>query len=309
MAQFAALLLIVLGLLPIANWIPGGHAAPWFAERLRMWLSGGAIVLGVALIAGIAVRRHPGRWPTGIWSRVAGRWRIANRRADAAIAVVATMLYAIVSRVIFSAKPLLIDEVIQLYQARIFAGGRLWAAAPAHPEFTSSMHLLDWGGKVYGQFPAGGPAMLAIGTLLHAEWLVGPVAAGLGVYALRAALRVIEVRDGVASRPCCCSPFAPFSVFLDGSMMNHVTTTTWLFVAGLALAHATRTAGGASRAAFLMGLCFGIAAAIRPLDAASFALPAGGWLAWRALRGGVRSCARCSGVVWGSRFRSRLFWP
>ncbi|MEO5800474.1 MAG: hypothetical protein ABIZ70_03970, partial [Gemmatimonadales bacterium] len=167
MAQLAALVLIVFGLLPLANWIPGGHAAPWYDERLRLWASGGAIVVGVALIAGIAARRYPAKWPAGGWTRLAERWHAANRRADGAIALVAALLYAIVSKVVLSAKPLLIDEVIQLYQARVFAGGRLWAAAAAHPEFTSSMHLLDWGGKVYGQFPAGGPAMLAIGTLLH----------------------------------------------------------------------------------------------------------------------------------------------
>ena len=287
MAQFAALLLIVLGLLPVANWIPGGHAAPWYAERLRLWTSGGAIVVGVALIVGIAVRRYPAWWRAGSWARVAARWRAADRRADVAIAAVAAILYAVVSRVILSAKPLLIDEVIQLYQARIFASGRLWAPAPLHPEFTSSMHLLDWGGKVYGQFPAGGPAMLAIGTLLHSEWLVGPIAAAIGGYVFARLLRVIEPRDGVALAALLLLAFAPFAVFLNASMMNHVTETTWLLVAALALATATRTDAAAPRAALAMGFAFGVAATIRPLDAASFALPAAVWLLWRTVRGGA----------------------
>jgi len=294
MALIAALLLAVLGLLPIANWIPGGHAAPWFAERLRMWLSGGAIVVGVAAIVGIAVRRYPARWPAGIWNRIAMQWRIANRGVDIAIAALATILYAVVARVILSARPLHIDEIIQVVQARIFASGRLWAPAPAYPEFTSSLHLLDWSGKVYGQFPAGGPAMLAVGTLLHAEWLVGPVAAGLGIYAFARLLRVIELRDGVALAALLLFAGAPFAVFLNGSMMNHVTTATWLLVAALALAYATRSADAAPRAAhavpraaFLAGLSFGIAASIRPLDAGSFAIPAAGWLLLRALRGGA----------------------
>ena len=64
---------------------------------------------------------------------------------------------------VFSGRPLLIDEMVQIIQARIFASGALWLPAPAHPEFTSSMHLID-GGKLYGQFPAGGPAMLALGA-------------------------------------------------------------------------------------------------------------------------------------------------
>ncbi|MES2305549.1 MAG: hypothetical protein V4558_08575 [Gemmatimonadota bacterium] len=292
MAQLAALVLIVFGLLPLANWIPGGHAAPWYDERLRLWASGGAIVVGVALIAGIAARRYPAKWPVGGWTRLAERWHAADRRADGAIALLAALLYAVVSKVVLSAKPLLIDEVIQLYQARVFAGGRLWAVAAAHPEFTSSMHLLDWGGKVYGQFPAGGPAMLAIGTLLHAEWLVGPVSAAIGVYLFARLLRVLEPRHGVALAAVLMLAFAPFSVFLDASMMNHVTETTWLIAAGYWLARATDSGSTAARgtaaAGFLMGGCFGIAATIRPLDAASFAIPAAAWLGWRALRGGRR---------------------
>ena len=172
---------------------------------------------------------------------MAQRWRVGGRKADVLVASAAGLLYALISRTIFFGKPLLTDEIIQLFQARIFASGRLWAPASPYPEFTSAMNLLDWGGKVYGQFPAGGPAMLAIGTLLHAEWLVGPVAAALGVFVFARLLRIVESRHGVALAALLLFAFAPFCAFLDGSMMNHVTTVTWLLVAALALAIATRT--------------------------------------------------------------------
>ena len=45
MAQLAALILVVFGLLPIANWIAGGHDAPWYRERLTLWSIGGAVVV------------------------------------------------------------------------------------------------------------------------------------------------------------------------------------------------------------------------------------------------------------------------
>lgn len=303
MTLVAAIVLAIFGLLPIANWIPGGHGAPWYAERMRLWMSGGTIVLGVTLLVGITVRRYPSMWRTGGWARIAAHWRAGMRRSDAIIALLATATYAAVAQLVLSARPLLIDEIIQLYQARIFAGGRLWAAAAAHPEFTASMHLLDWGGKVYGQFPAGGPAMLAIGTLLHAEWLVGPIAGGIGVYLVARLLRLIEARDGVALAALLLSAFAPFAVFLDASMMNHVTTTTWLLAAAYFLVRATAPSARAVAdavpwAALLMGACLGVAATIRPLDAASFALPAGAWLLWRAVRGGwyARKALLLSGV-------------
>lgn len=286
MAFLAGLVLLVLGLLPIANWMPGGHEAPWFADRVRLWTSGGAIVVGLAFIAGLGVRRRPELWRDGLWARYAARWRAADRVGDAAVAAVAFALYAVVAQWVFSAKPLLIDEIIQLYQARIFAGGRLWAPAAAHPEFTSSMHLLDWGGKAFGQFPAGGPAMLTLGVLVGAAWLVGPLFGALGVFCFGRLLRRIEARDGVAFAALLLFAFAPFSVFLDGSMMNHVPETTWLLAAALGLAAATATDQGAPRAAFGMGLALGIAATIRPLDGAAFALPAAAWLLLRARAGG-----------------------
>ena len=196
---------------------------------------------------------------------------------------------------VLSAKPLLIDEIIQVYQARIFTSGRLWAVAPAHPEFTSTMLLLDWGGKVYGQFPAGGPAMLAIGTLLHSEWLVGPIFAAIGVYAFARLLRMVEVRNGVALAALLLLAFAPFCVFLDASMMNHVTTTTWLLVAALALVVATRSEAAVPRAALAWASRSGWPPpSVRSTVRRSPCPPRRGWRS-RAVRGGRAALARrCS---------------
>ncbi len=285
MAQLAALFLLCFGLLPIANWIPGGHDAPWYANRLAEWWLNGGIVCGIGVVAAIAFRSNPGLWRTGLWARVAAKWRAAGRAGDAGIAGLVFVVCAVVSRVVLSAKPLLIDEIISLYQARIFTTGRLWLPASAHPEFTNAMHLLDWNGKVYGQFPAGGPAMLAIGTLVHAEWLVGPAATAIGAYLFGRLLRRLDLRDGTALAALLLYSLSPFTIFLGGSMMNHVTTTMWLIGAALALVIATEGESGRPRSAFLMGLCLGIAASIRPMDAAAFAIPAAGWLVWRARLG------------------------
>ena len=59
MARAAALVLLLLGLLPLANWIPGGHEAPWYGQRLALWGSGGAIIAGITLVAAIVLRRRP----------------------------------------------------------------------------------------------------------------------------------------------------------------------------------------------------------------------------------------------------------
>lgn len=285
-ARLAALVLVLIGLLPIANWIPGGHAAPWYDDRLDAWASGGSIVLGITVIAWIVLRGRPTLWPEGAWGAFARQWHRADWAADLGIAVALFGLYAAISRLVLSASPLLIDEIIQVYQARTFAAGALWRVAPAHPEFTGAMHLIDWGGKVYGQFPAGGPAMLALGTLAHAEWLVGPCFAAIGCFAFARVLRRIELREGTAIAALLLYGLAPFTLFLSASMMNHVTTVTWLLLGTWALTVATATAAPRVLASFALGLAFACAATIRPLDGAVFALPAGAWLLWRARQGG-----------------------
>ena len=285
MAQAAALILLVLGLLPIANWIPGGHDAPWYSQRLTEWISGTTIVVGAGVLAVVALRSWPGLWRRGLWAGVAARWRAGDRRADVAIAAAALVLCAAVARLVFSARPLFIDEITQLFQARIFATGHLFLRAPTFPEFTSTVQLLDWNGKVYGQFPAGGPAMLALGVLLHSAWLVGPVASALGVYCFGRLLRYMPLGDGTALAALLLYALAPFAVFLGGTMMNAVTETAWLLAAALAVMIATADAAPRAGAAFLAGLALGIAASIRPADAAAFALPTAAWLLWRARDG------------------------
>ena len=178
----AAIIIAALGFLPIANWIPGGHAVPGFQLLLDGWLSGTAICLGVGAVVAIVLRRRGAAAAAAPTAPEEGGADVVS----AGIVAAALVLYLVVARMVFSGRPLLIDEIIQVIQARIFASGRLWLPAPAHPEFTSSMHLIDTG-KVYGQFPAGGPAMLALGSLVRAEWLVGPVAGARERLGLRTA--------------------------------------------------------------------------------------------------------------------------
>jgi hypothetical protein len=290
-ARIAGALLLVLGLLPIANWIPGGHDAPWYADRMALWGSGGAILAGVLVVSAIVYRRRPEVWREGLWAGLASRWQRGGWTVDLGIAVLACLTYAVVSQMVFSAKPLLIDEIIQVFQARIFAGGQLWIPTPEQPEFTAAMHLVDMEGRRFGQFPAGGPAMLMLGSLVGAEWMVGPVFAGAGVLVFARVLRRLAVPSGVALAALLLFAFGPFWLFLGGSMMNHVTATVWVLVAALGLAVAVQDGAGRWRAALGCGLALGIAATIRPMDAVAFALPTAAWLLWRARLGGAHLAA------------------
>jgi hypothetical protein len=189
-------------------------------------------------------------------------------------------LYAVIARVVFAGRPLLIDEVVQLLQARIYASGHLWLPVAAHREFFSILHVVDTGDKVYSQFPPGGPAMLALGELVHAPWLVGPACGAISV-ALFA--RLAKLTDPGASRAfhngaTLLFAVAPFGAFMFGSHMNHATTLMWLLVATLAMARVAASDGPNTGWAFVNGIGLGAAATIRPLDAFAFALPAALWM-------------------------------
>jgi hypothetical protein len=214
----------------------------------------------------------------------------------------AFVLYAIIARVVFSGRPLLIDEIVQLFQARIYTAGHLSLPVAPHREFFSILHVVDTGDKVYSQFPPGGPAMLALGELVRAPWLVGPVCGALSV-ALFA--RLVKLTDPDASPAFHAGAtvlfaVAPFGAFMFGSHMNHVTTLLWLLVATLALARVAGSDTPQSGWAFVNGIGLGAAAAIRPLDAFAFALPAAVWLlvvGWRDKRRWVDVIASGIGVA------------
>ena len=255
-----------------------------YAAEARGWLLGIAIVFALTVAILAFARTQPGVWRAPVLASLA-EWY--GERAQAArwlIALVAFAVYALAAQVVFDGQPLNIDELAQLFQARILAAGRLWLPVAAHPEFFGVYHIIDTGGKVYSQFPAGGPAILAIGVLMHAPWLVGPLCGALTVAAFAWYLDAAETRSGVALGALLLFMFAPFVVFMSATYMNHAPTLMFLMIAVAALAHLTRSSLPRPSLALVAGLALGCAAAIRPVEAAAFALPAGLWLLVRALR-------------------------
>ena len=276
-------LLAALAFLPIANWIPGGHDTDWYDTARQLWTLGSLIVAGLAVVLAMSAQRYGGLLePLG--RRLAALPRPSGRVAAALLVLAAFAAYALVATEIFSRRPLLIDEVIQLFQARIFEQGRLWLVSTGHPELLGSMHLVDQGGRVYGQFPAGGPALLALGDALGAAWLVGPACGAIAVAAFIAFLRTTE--PGRATRWAAAALFAlaPFTVFQAASHMNHGFTLAALLVATAALSRVVTAEHPRPWLAFVSGLGYGVAATIRPTDALAFALPAGVWYLARAVR-------------------------
>jgi hypothetical protein len=272
----AAGLLAGLGGLPLVNWIPGSLRAPWYRGVALDLLYTTLISVGLGIVLAILAKAYPGLWREGRLDGLRRSWDSRTARWVLGIAGVAGLLYALVAWQVLSARPLLIDEIVQVFQARVLASGRLWVPVAPHPEFFSSLHLVEQDGRLYSQFPMGGPALLALGSLIRAEWLVGPVFGALAVAGFGLLMRRVEERPMIAGGATLLFGLAPFALFMSGSHMNHVTALAGLVAGMLFLARAT--GGGGSRDAALCGLGFGLAATIRPLDALAFALPAAVWL-------------------------------
>ena len=280
-ARLWAIGLTILSFVPFVNWIAGGHAAPWYETIVSEWANGSAISIGVAVLLFLAMRRY-GWWPSG-WARFSEAAARNDGNTGAILSVIALALFALVAVEVLSGRPLLIDEIVQVMQARIMAEGQLARVADSHPEFFSALHVVDVNGAVFSQFPPGGPLMLVPGVLAGVPWLTGPIFGAVAVIAFWHLVRATEP-PAVALGATVLMVLSPFMVFMAGSHMNHVPTLAWLCLALVGLHRITSDLKPRPVVALGTGFCLGMMVAIRPVDGAAFALPAGLWLLARTIR-------------------------
>ena len=302
----AVIAIAMLSFLPIGAWLDTTFARAGTSLNAG-WLTGTSAVGLLTFAVMIVLRRgNLAAWCSAALHRLASVWEHHPRWSTFAVATLAGFVYLITAWFVFDARPLTIDEVVQTLQARAFAGGGLWFPLDANPEFRSIMHMVEQEGRWYGQFPPGGPAMLALGELLNAPWIVNPVCGAVSVAAFATLLRWSGVRASVSLGATTAFAFAPFVVFQSASHMNHVTALMWLLISAAALVRATRDDGSRVHA-LVCGVGLGLAATIRPLDAATWALPAAAWLCWHAARRRAVGALLWSGVGVAVVFTA-LFW-
>lgn len=305
--RLAAVVMAVLGFLPFVNWIAGGHEYENYRHYASEWLNGSLIVLGCAAVLTILSRRMP-LWRPGPWSGLVRAAHAHPARTGALLFSLSFAVYLFVALWVLAGRPLLIDEIGHVFQARIFAQGRLWLEPPRYPEFFSALHVIDFGGKYYTHFPPGGPLVMLPAVVLGIPWIVGPLFGAASTVVFWGLMRRVESRPSIALGAALLFAFAPFVAFLSGSHMNHVPILTFLLVAMYALARQTGDEATHPGWAGLCGAALGLAATIRPLDAIAFALPAGLWMLWRTLRrparigelvsAGVALALPIVGVLW-----------
>ncbi len=209
------------------------------------------------------------------------------------MAAAGTAIYA------YSRLPVTSDEVAQLWHAKILLSGRLALPVDPNPEFFAVDNMIDRG-RWFSQFPIGGPAVLAIGTLFHAAWLLNPLFAGLAVVNIyRFARRAYS--EKVARLSAVLAAVSPFITLMDGSYMNH-GPVLWLASAALPALFDWSTGSDAvrRRSAVVIGLAIGAAVTIRPLDGAVAAGVFGAFMLVETLRDQTRVKSIVLGAVAGA---------
>src|SRR3982751_5396645 len=135
----------------------------------RVWTLWAVAVAGIALLIARYARRA-GQAIPALYAGVV--LRPPRRMFVIALGVAVCALGVFFSWYLFRLQPVTIDELSMQWQARLLAGGRLFARAEQHMDFFNTTQMVVVDGRWFTHFPLGAFALLTMGTAVGAPWLV-----------------------------------------------------------------------------------------------------------------------------------------
>jgi Dolichyl-phosphate-mannose-protein mannosyltransferase len=249
-------------------------------DVLRLILGGypGALLFVLLVVALIAVERRIRRARSGTPVDVSDEARPGLFRPIAAgagavlLAMAGFALLLYVADALEQRMPHVQDSVAYLFQAKTFALGRLWVPAPAHPDFFKHEFIvLEHAGRWFSKYPPGWPALLALGVLAGAAWVVSPICGALCLLLLYLIGRDL-FRPRVGLIAAAFGLTAPFLIFLSASMMAHASGLLFTLLMVWCFIRASRSARPLGWA-IATGFAFGVLFLIRPYSAILVAVP------------------------------------
>ena len=271
--RLTALVLFALGLVPTANFVAPGVGLQWWAQAVRLWSLWAILVAILALVVARVLPRVADGAPALY------EWAILRPPRTvfmALLGLAVCLLGVFFAWHLFGLEALTIDELSLEWQGRLLASGRLFAQAEPHPEFFSTTQTVVVGDRWFTHFPFGPAAVLSLGVAAGVPWLVNPILAAVGalmVYRFLAATTTEREARTVAL----LFAISPFVLFMAATRLDHVPALVAIWMAIAALPGWTRATdpGRARRQAAVVGLGLGMAATIRPYDAALCAMVIG----------------------------------
>jgi hypothetical protein len=177
------------------------------------------------------------------------------------------------------------DEHSYLFQARLFATGRLYGVDSLYDReqplnrYIAAFCLTDFHGKRFSEYQPGWPMILALGVRAGVEWFVAPL---LGATLVFLMLSYIARRLG----PDLVVPgwlllfLCAFFSFNNASLRAHTLTAVCVFATYVIFESRAQNSQSTSLRVFAAGAVLGFSALVRYIDW----IPLGGWIAWRLLQ-------------------------
>ncbi len=218
-----------------------------------------ALLLEIPLPTRAAVGTRIGTWlDAADGSSVFSRWPLRF----AALSFVVSALLAFFS---YERVPHIPDEVAYLFQARYFATFALWAPEPPVKEAFETYLVTCQHGHCFSPFPPGWPAVLALGVLAGAPWLVNPLLGACNVLLVFVLARqLFDLR--VARLSALLFALSPWHLLMSMSFMSHTFALFCALVAAYCVVRTRET--GKALYCVLGGACIGLVSLSRPLEAA-----------------------------------------
>ena len=180
--------------------------------------------------------------------------------------LLATLL---ISHFVFDQIPHVQDSIAQLFQAKIFASGRLYTTSHPLKEFFDYTHMIN-NGKWYSQYPPGHALFLMFGVLLSMPWITNPLLGALSVLLIFFLGK--ELKDAKTGQlAAILTIFSPFFLFMSSEFMAHSSAMFAITLFALFFAKAIKHQK--YRYAFVAGIGLGLCAIIRPYTAFALSIP------------------------------------
>lgn len=199
------------------------------------------------------------------------QWLMAlDRRTFMLLIFGFTFLVAnLISLFVFEHMPHIQDSISQLFQARIFATGRLHLTTPCFPDFFDYTHIIN-NGYWYSQYLFLHSLFLLIGVFAGIPWIINPLLGALTIPAIYALGRKLygERTGRLAGILACLTPF----IFdMSSEYMNH--SGALLFTTLFILFYFRTLDLGRWYDPLVAGLALGLVANIRPYTALAIGGP------------------------------------
>ena len=191
------------------------------------------------------------------------------------ISILGVLLSVILSGIYLNFSYFEPDTVSYLFQAKLFAEGKISMPAPPEYGFSSSPHINILHDKWYSKYPFGNALMLMLGVFVNAPWLIPVLATGGALFLLFLLVRETYSKP-IALIAAVIALISPATAGMGSTWFSEPVSRFYLV---LYLFTLIRTLNGAGNVIYplLSGFALGYAFNTRPLSAIVFGVVGAGF--------------------------------